>query len=139
VLSTLVFLAVSALVFLGVVVQQRDARGRDLALQQLEPARKWLAEYLDDRGYLPPEVPDDSGLLPERPTLAYPAKEEITRLRRHDGPYALIIGRSLGLITPGMDGCAAIIYDHGKVRIEWLDLATIRAERQKRVDILNGI
>jgi hypothetical protein len=129
---------VSAVVFLGFVVQQRDARGRELALQQLEPARQWLADYLAERGYLPPEVPEDAGHIPERPALAYPAREEITRLRRHDGPYALIIGRSLGLITPGMDGCAAIIYDHGNVYVQWLSLDEIRAERQKRVDILTA-
>lgn len=136
--TTLVILALSALVFLAFVVQQRDVRAREIAVQRLEPVRKWLADYVEERGYLPPEVPEDLALLPEHPALPYPAKEEINRIRRHEGPFALVIGQSVGLITPGTDGCAAVVYDHGQVRVEWLTLAEIRAEREKRLDMLQA-
>lgn len=128
-----ILLVLSASGFCALVVWHRDAQLKTAAMDWAETTQAWFQAYIDERGYLPfelsPDLPKAGGPF----ELQYPNIEQVTRLRDQTGPYVLVAGPRQGLITPGADGCAAVIYDHGKIRVEWMTRSEIEtAEKQRQ-------
>ena len=98
----------------------------------------WVEEFLEKRSFLPPALPND--LLEElgTPRRAYPHHQDVPHLRGLAGPYMLFAGPHVGLILPGRDGCAVVMYDHGTIRTTWMSLAAVKAESQKREALLEN-
>jgi len=92
-----------------------------------------LQDYVDDRGYLPPSLPPEVS-FGKTARLPYPSVELVRSLRTKQGPQILTVSPRCGLIRPGGDGCAAIIYDGGRVSTRWMSMSEVReAIRQRQV------
>ena len=131
-------LLLSAIVYCVLVVWQRDNLLRNAAIDRVVNIQVWVQEFLDERSFLPPALPDDllDGL--GTPLCAYPHRHDVPHLRGLTGPYMLLAGPRQGLIMPGHDGCAVVMYDHGTIRTTWMSLAAVEAESQKREALLKN-
>ncbi len=127
--AAVLLLFAGGVVLCALVVRQRDQRVRLAALHKLDPARQWLNDYLAESSFLPPRL---EKVEIERPAMQYPAPAEIMVLRNEAGPFALFAGPVAGMIMPGADGCAALVYEDGRVHTRWLTLQELRAARQHR-------
>ena len=132
-----ILLVLSAAVFCLLVVYQRDQRTKQAVLDQADSVRAWLQEYLDEHGYLPPRVPPEAG-FGKGAKLPYPTVEIVRVFRSQPGPHVLAVGPICGLITPGGDGGAVIVYHDGRVYTRWLSLDEVREEIRKRRALQEG-
>lgn len=134
--AIIVLLLLSAIAFCALVVWNRDTHLKARAMEWAGSIQVWLTKYVQDRSYLPPQLPADVIGTVGALELPYPNRDEIVWLRTLDGPYVLVAGPKQGLIMPGGDGCAVVVYDHGTIRTAWMPRSEVRAEAQKRKDLV---
>ena len=135
---TAIFLAVSSVVFCAIVVRQRDIGRKENSLKWAEKIQVRLQGILDERKFLPRTLPDDLGVDPAELRLPYPLPDEVSRLETADAPFMLIVGPRVGLILPGGDGCAAVVFDAGRVEAAWLTIAEVDAAQKRRAMLALG-
>jgi hypothetical protein len=131
-------LSLAAIVFCVLVVWQRDTRLRNLALAWADDVRQLLQAHLDEHAILPLEFPDKDLIDVSLLEMRYPTADEIPRLKDKPGPYVVIAGPRRGMITPDASGCAALIYEQGKIRVEWLTRPDIEREREIRRNLVRS-
>jgi hypothetical protein len=131
-------LSLAALAFCLLVVWQRDARMKGAAMAWAEDVQSVLQRHLSEHASLPTEFPDAELIDLKNLEMPYPKAVDIPKLEGDPGPYVVIASPRRGLITPGGDGCAALIYDHGRFRIDWLTRADIERERAIRRELVKS-
>jgi len=135
--TAVILLILSALVFCVVVVRQRDVRLKRLAIAEVREVQKWVGDFLAIHRFLPPKLPEDRTFFASgQPALAYPTSREIVRLRGHSGTIMLVAGPRCGMITPGGDGYAVLLYDAGKVSTQWISPKRFDELRRQRNQML---
>ncbi|GJM24147.1 MAG: hypothetical protein DHS20C16_05620 [Phycisphaerae bacterium] len=135
---TAIFLVVSAIVFCLIVVRQRDMRSKDASLQWAKRVEASLQKILDERKFLPQRLPDGLDLDHGAAQVSYPQATQVSRLELSEQPFLVIAGPRKGLIMPGQDGCAGVMYDAGKVEAIWLSVAELEAARERRQKLMAG-
>ncbi len=133
-----IFLIVSAFVFCMLVVRQRDATRRELNLKWAENIQVQLQKILDERKFLPRSLPTDLDVNPETLKIPYPSPDAVSRLEIQDQPFVLIAGPPKGLIMPGGDGCAVVLFDAGRVSAEWMTITEVEAALERRRKLASG-
>jgi len=129
----LLILAVSALVYCGLIVFRRDAKVKEAALVDARQVRASLADALRTQGFLPPRLPNEDSLpISHQDLIPYPRPEQVRRLREHDGPYILWCSPRNGRILPGADGHAAVEFHDGELNLRWLSISAAREAREQR-------
>lgn len=133
--AAVLILALSAVVFCMAVVRQRDVRLKQLSLSQIREVESWVREYYKDHGFLPASLASDRTFFNgQPPRLDYPKPRQILLLRDHEGPILLVCAPMMGMITPGGDGFAVLIFENEQFRSEWLspqEYSKLRAERRE--------
>jgi hypothetical protein len=136
-IGRLVFLLlVSAVLFVAVVAWQRDQARMKSALEAAVQVRDSIQRYLTERGHLPFELRDADRDRLAPPEIPYLDRTAIYRLKDVSTPYVLVAGPRQGLLPPRPAGSAAIFFDKGTVRVEWLLMDRVEQERKKRDDLL---
>ncbi len=135
---TLVFLFVSAVVFCLIVVRQRDVQNREAGMRWAREIQGSLQKILDERKFLPQKLPAGQELEQASPFVPYPQPAEVSRLELAEQPFLLIAGPRRGLILPGQDGYACVMYDSGKVEAVWLSVPEAQAAQKRRQQLLAG-
>lgn len=133
-----IFLVISSIVFCAIVVRQRDIGRKESSLKWAKKIQVRLQGILDERKFLPRTLPDDLGVVPEELRLPYPSPEEVSRLETSDKPFMVVVGPHVGLIMPGRDGCAAVVFDAGRVEAAWLTVAEVDAAQERRAMLALG-
>ncbi len=134
-------LLLSGIAFCVAVSWNRDLARKTTAQAWAGNVREWLESSLTARPLagsewsLPSVLPDEF-TSDRRPLIPYPPREDVYRLRYEGGPFVIVSSPRQGLITPGADGCAAVLFDHGKVSVVWLTDEDARAELAKRDALL---
>ncbi|HNO78660.1 MAG TPA: hypothetical protein PKN33_11420 [Phycisphaerae bacterium] len=136
--KTVLFLIVSAIVYCLVVVQQRDTRTKDEGMRWAKGVAADLQKILDERKFLPQKFPDGHEIENGTPFVPYPSPEEVSRLELEEQPFLVVSGPRKGLIMPGRDGCACVMFDAGKVTAAWLSVPEVKAAQQRRQQLLAG-
>ena len=138
VIASVAMLVAAGVVFCVLVVVCRDKQHRHNAIDELADVRQWLQEFADEHGYLPPKLPDEIGFGESSPSLPYPSVQIIRIFRSQPGSHVLVAGPIRGMILPGKDGGAAVVYDEGKLSVRWLSRPQLRAEARNRRELFGG-
>ena len=133
-------LALSAVVFCMAVVRQRDVRLKQLSLSQIQYVESWVKDYYASHGFLPPSLPADLDFFDgQEPNLGYPEPRQVPILNHHHGgPILLIAAPMMGIITPGGDGYAVLIFEKGQFRSQWISPSQLLELRNVRRELLAG-
>ena len=126
-----IVLLVSAVAFAFLIIRQRNANVRGSALTAAEAVQSWVQDFLDQKAFLPSRVPDDIIGKIGNPCIAYPDRIDLVALRPQQGPFVLVAGR-FHPILPAGKGCAALVYEQGRVSVNWLDGAEAKQARTHR-------
>ncbi|MCB9850265.1 MAG: hypothetical protein H6817_06130 [Phycisphaerales bacterium] len=129
-------LIVSAMLFVAVVCWQRDLVHVKRATDTADLARTWIAQFYEAKDYLPFALPDKLARQFISPEIPYPSRDEIYTLTGIPGPYVLIATARQGLLPPREAGSAAVIFDHGEFRTEWMSSTRVTAEQRHRDALL---
>lgn len=121
-----------------IVVRQRDMRSKDASLQWAKRVEVSLQKILDERKFLPQKFPGGLEIDQGVPLVPYPQPAEVSQLESSDQPFLVIAGPRKGLILPGQDGCACVMFDSGKVKAAWLSMAEFQAAQQRRQQLVGG-
>jgi hypothetical protein len=129
----------SGVLFVGVVCWHRDLARIKHTTDLLELVRVRLSAYYDERDHLPfvLQMPEKVRQMLGRPEIPYPEQHEIYGLTGRPGPYVVMSGSRKGLLPPREAGTAAIIYENGHLRTEWLTMDRIKKAREARADLLD--
>ena len=136
-IGRLVFLlVVSAVLFVGVVAWQRDQARMKSALEAAVQVRDSVRQYLAERGHLPFQLSTEDRDRMSDSEIPYLDRNAIYRLKDVTAPYVLVAGARQGLLPPRPAGCAALIFEKGVLRVEWLRMDQVDQERKKREALL---
>lgn len=115
-------LFVAAMVLFVVVTVRRDAANRALFVESLEVYVQSLNDVLEKTRYLPAvwKAPE-FGPKPRLPLDAFTyCDDAIRQLAVQSDEPAVVAWGPLYAMVFGRDGRAVAVYDHGKVRVEWV-------------------
>jgi len=135
---TAIFLVVSAIVFCLIVVRQRDLHNKKVGMRWAKRVEVGLQKILDERKFLPQKLPDGLELEHRTALVPYPRSDEVSRLELAEQPFLVIAGPRRGLILPGQDGCACVMFDAGRVQAAWLSVPEVQAAQKRREQLLAG-
>lgn len=132
-------LVLSAVVFCMAVIRQRDVRLKQVSISQIREVESWVQDYYNSHGFLPASLPPDQSFFDGQPPyLDYPERRQIPIISQQAGPIVLICAPLMGMITPGGDGHAALLFENGQLRSEWISPKQLTNLRQARRDLLAG-
>lgn len=129
-------LFVSGLLFVGVVSWQRDQTRIKFGVDSATEVSQAIGRYLAQTGHLPFQVEGAAKKLGGPLEIDYPDRNAIYRVDAVTEPFVLMAGARQGLLPPRDAGCGAIIYDRGKLRVEWLTMDQVAREQQRRDELL---
>ncbi len=132
----LALLAVSAVAFSIFVCWHRDLRIKNNAMDWARKVGTSIQKYYDEKKFIPPVLDEELVSLDHVAPITYPDKTDVARLRSVNGPFVLLTSKRCGLITPGADGCAAVVFTSGKITVKWMKTSEVNEERAKREALL---
>jgi len=123
----------AAVVLCAVVVWQRDARQIEDTRQLIDRRMGPVARYLAEHGTLPYDFPKnaDQDLQGKTTGFTYLEPDVIRWAMTAGQPVVIGYGHVRGLIARP-DGHAVMVYDHGKLRAEWLTQSQLQDRLAKQ-------
>jgi hypothetical protein len=121
----------------AVIVWQRDTvRLQEMERRMREEFARPLQAEVDRLGRLPPAFPQHPG-RPDAGGWArmYPNSDNIRILRGAEGP--VLVGNSPPVhLFLRSDGYLAVVYDKGRVRVQWMDTSEFERQIRRQSDWL---
>lgn len=132
-------LVISALVFCIVVARQRDVRLRQIQMNEVRDVCTWIGDYYKLHGFLPPALPaDEPPFSSFLPLVPYPQSRQLRFLRDYKQPFLLAANSRVGMITPGGDGFAVVLFYDGKVSADWITPQRFAELRDARKELFSS-